>query len=198
MKPETKLICIELLKKSVEYGFDSFYELQPIADKLGITEEIYNIETQSGLLWGLGGNIGEIHGLLDVDHEGTQALVHWETHDLLEAWSFLTSEEREQLASKEYKDEPTLRHHSNYDRNPPYGEIPKSVRLKGHNAVASGQYGSRGKVRGSVVHYVPDWDGEAWATKAALCGKKLGQRSAGWCSTEQPVSCPKCRKNLES
>lgn len=49
-----KLVLRELLNLSIENGFGCGYSLKPIADKLGITEPLYDENTSSGLLWKFG------------------------------------------------------------------------------------------------------------------------------------------------
>jgi len=97
MTLEAKLICRELLKLSVEHGFGCGFDLAEIAEKLGIEGELYNGETESGILWGLGKNIGE-EGLIDIDHDGDSAAVIWDMHGMVEARSYLTPEDRKILS----------------------------------------------------------------------------------------------------
>lgn len=44
----------ELLAQAVDHGFGSSYSLKSIADKLGITEPLYDNNTNTGLLWEFG------------------------------------------------------------------------------------------------------------------------------------------------
>jgi hypothetical protein len=88
MNDKQKAICRELIALSYEHGFGSSYPLQPIADKLGITDVLYDNNTNTGLLWDLGPH-GE--GLLMIDHRGQSASVVRDTIMLLENWSRETS-----------------------------------------------------------------------------------------------------------
>ena len=83
MSPEQKSICRELLKMSYEHGFGSGYYLAPIAEKLGITEVLYDNNTNTGILWELGPH-GE--GLLFISPDGESACVNMDTRGLLEHW----------------------------------------------------------------------------------------------------------------
>lgn len=49
-----KQVLRELLNMSVEHGFGCLYPLAPIAAKLGITEPLYDNNTNTGLLWEFG------------------------------------------------------------------------------------------------------------------------------------------------
>ena len=74
----------ELLRMCVECGFGSSYPLAPIAEKLGLKPvELYDVETNTGLLWELG-PYGD--GLIDVSHDGLSAGVSYDTHQLLAHW----------------------------------------------------------------------------------------------------------------
>ncbi len=71
MTTEQKSIIRELIEQSYDSGFHH-YPLAPIAAKLGITEPLYDNNTNTGLLWKLGR-----HGcaVLDINTEGTHAAV---------------------------------------------------------------------------------------------------------------------------
>lgn len=49
-----KKVLRELLAQSIEHGFGSGYSLKRIAEKLGITEPLYDNNTNTGLLWEFG------------------------------------------------------------------------------------------------------------------------------------------------
>ena len=83
MNPQQKAICKELLQKSIHHGFNCRYPLAPIAEKLGIREELYNNKTHSGLIWELGAH-GQ--GLLDIHPNGESAGIEWENHETVEHW----------------------------------------------------------------------------------------------------------------
>lgn len=83
MSPEQKAVCKELLRMSYENGFGCAYPLAPIAKKLGITEVLYDNNTNTGILWELGPH-GE--GLLFIRHTGESASVSMDTRELLEHW----------------------------------------------------------------------------------------------------------------
>jgi hypothetical protein len=78
-----KRICRELIQLSIEHGFGSLYPLAPIAEKLGITEVLYDNETNTGILWDLGPH-GQ--GLLYIPHTGDCASVDYDTHQMLANW----------------------------------------------------------------------------------------------------------------
>ncbi|RRJ96815.1 hypothetical protein Ga0100231_023905 [Opitutaceae bacterium TAV4] len=83
MTPIQKKICCDLLAQCVEHGFGSSHSLKPIAQKHGLTvKEIYDNETNTGILWDLGPH-GQ--GLIDVRNDS--ATVYYETHDMLAHWS---------------------------------------------------------------------------------------------------------------
>jgi len=54
MTLDQKKVLRELLAQSIEHGFGSGYPLAPIAAKLGITEPLYDNETNTGILWEFG------------------------------------------------------------------------------------------------------------------------------------------------
>lgn len=83
MTADQKKICKEIIRLSIEHGFSCSYPLAPIAKKFGITETLYDVDTNTGILWELGpyGN-----GLLDIPHDGQSAGVDYDTHQLLEHW----------------------------------------------------------------------------------------------------------------
>lgn len=87
MTPDQKAVCRELLRECYDNGFNSRYPLEPIAKKLGITEVLYDNNTNTGILWDLGphGN-----GFLTFGYEkdpATHAGVCMDTLDLCEHWS---------------------------------------------------------------------------------------------------------------
>lgn len=78
----------ELLYLSDKDGYDSAYPLAPIAAELGIESGrfLYDGDTETGLLWGYGGNMGE-NGMLHISDDGIYASVAIETRDLLKNWA---------------------------------------------------------------------------------------------------------------
>lgn len=54
MTLDQKKVLRELLAQAVEHGFAPSYPLAPIAQKLGITEPLYDNNTNTGLLWQFG------------------------------------------------------------------------------------------------------------------------------------------------
>jgi hypothetical protein len=54
MKLDQKRVLRELLNQSIQNGFGCSYPLKPIADKFGITEPLYDNNTNTGLLWEFG------------------------------------------------------------------------------------------------------------------------------------------------
>jgi hypothetical protein len=71
MTPIQKQITQELLDLSCDHGFH-YFPLTPIAAKLGITEVLYDNNTNTGLLWDLG-KFGK--GYIDV-HEDRSACIN--------------------------------------------------------------------------------------------------------------------------
>lgn len=79
-----RAFCRALIKLCVNEGFGFAYEMQPIADGLGIKETLYDEDNSTGLLWELGPH-GE--GLLDISNNGKCASLYPETYQLLEHWA---------------------------------------------------------------------------------------------------------------
>ena len=69
--------------------------------------------------------------------------------------------------------------------------LSRCLHPAGYAAIGNGRWAAQS---GRTIHFVTDWDGEQWTTKPALCGKRLGSRSAGWAKVSLPVNCPKCAK----
>lgn len=69
------------------------------------------------------------------------------------------------------------------------GQVSVSIRSATLN-------GCNPRRQGSVVHAIADWNGIDYHVWPAVCGKKPGKRSAGWCETSQEVTCPKCKKMI--
>ena len=54
MTLDQKKALRELLEQAIKHGFGCSHPLKPIADKLGITEPLYDNNTNTGLLWEYG------------------------------------------------------------------------------------------------------------------------------------------------
>ena len=80
MNNKQEKIVQELITSSIKNGFDSCYPLQPIADKLGIKEVLYDNNTNTGLLWELG-RFGS--GILDISTDGKYASIDYNMSNLL-------------------------------------------------------------------------------------------------------------------
>lgn len=88
MTLEQKKVLRELLAQCIKYGFDASHPLKPIADKLGITEPLYDNNTNTGLLWKFGphgdglisasGNWPDAYASIDY-HYGAAMIEGW-TH----------------------------------------------------------------------------------------------------------------------
>lgn len=76
MNDKQNQIIQELIKTAIKNGFESYYPLQPIADKLGIKEVLYDNNTNTGLLWELG-NLRK--GILDITTDGKYASISYNT-----------------------------------------------------------------------------------------------------------------------
>lgn len=77
----------ELLRMSIEHGFGCGYRLKDIADKLGITEPLYDNNTNTGLLWEFGPH-GE--GLIDARGDWPDAIASIDYHysaPMIENWT---------------------------------------------------------------------------------------------------------------
>lgn len=84
MTATQKAIVRELLRLSIDHGFGSRYLLAPIAEKLGITEPLYDNNTNAGALWEIGPH-GK--GYLDIGPDGKSAAIDYDQHELLKHWS---------------------------------------------------------------------------------------------------------------
>ena len=84
MTENQKAICRELLELSYGNGFNS-YPLKPIAAKLGITDILYDKNTETGILWELGAFGSGVIAVTD-NGRGLYAGVMRDTHEQLEAW----------------------------------------------------------------------------------------------------------------
>lgn len=51
--------------------------------------------------------------------------------------------------------------------------------------------------RGYVIHALP-MISECSMSSVALCGKTHGRRSAGWVWHSAPLTCPRCKRKLET
>lgn len=78
-----KQIIRELIELSVQSGFGCRYPLSPIAKKLGITELLYDGDTETGILWELGSH-GK--GYIDISHDGKYAGIYYQMVGMLENW----------------------------------------------------------------------------------------------------------------
>lgn len=81
-----KLALRELLSQCIENGFSGSYPLAPIAAKLGITEPLYDNNTNTGLLWEFGP-----HGKGYVDASGdwpnAYAGISYDFAPMIENWT---------------------------------------------------------------------------------------------------------------
>ena len=86
-----KKVLRELLKQSIEHGFGSMYPLAPIAEKLGITEVLYDNNTNTGLLWEFGP-----HGTGTIFARGdwpeAAASIDYDMASSIENWTHVRSE----------------------------------------------------------------------------------------------------------
>jgi hypothetical protein len=80
MTEPQQAICRELLELCYRHGFDCYYSLAPIAEKLGITDVLYDNNTNTGILWSLG-KFGD--GFLSILTDGRAATVPWILRDEL-------------------------------------------------------------------------------------------------------------------
>lgn len=78
-----KQIIRELIDLSIEEGFGTYYPLAPIAEKYGITEPLYDQNTETGVLWAVGPH-GE--GWVFVTRDGRSAAVSYSEHQMLANW----------------------------------------------------------------------------------------------------------------
>lgn len=83
MNPQQKAVIRELLALCVSHGFGHYYPLAPIAQKLGITQPLYDNNRNKGLLWKLGRH-GD--GLIDVTTDGKSAAIPYDQHQSLARW----------------------------------------------------------------------------------------------------------------
>ena len=78
-----KQIIRELIDLSIAGGFGVGYPLAPIAEKFGITDPLYDNNTETGVLWDMGQK-GE--GWVYVMGDGRSASVSYEEHTMLANW----------------------------------------------------------------------------------------------------------------
>lgn len=95
-----KLVLRELLRLSVENGFGCLYDLQPIAEKLKITEPLYDGNTETGILWDFGprgSGMIFVHG-----HQWpeTSAGISYDFHMMIENRCYLRPEERKEALAR--------------------------------------------------------------------------------------------------
>jgi len=81
-----------LLAQAISHGFGSYYPLAPIAEKLGITEPLYDNNTNTGLLWEFGP-----HGSGLIDARGDWPNAHASVDygygaSMIEAWTHPSQE----------------------------------------------------------------------------------------------------------
>lgn len=87
-----KKVLRELLVQAIEHGFGCSYPLKPIADKLGITEPLYDNNTNTGLLWEYGPHGS---GLIDARGDWPDACASVDYHygaSMIEAWTHPSQE----------------------------------------------------------------------------------------------------------
>lgn len=80
-----KLILRELLGMCIEHGFGGLYPLAPIAQKLGITEPLYDNNTNTGLLWEFGPH-GSGYIFARGDWPNASAAIDYDTGRMIENW----------------------------------------------------------------------------------------------------------------
>ena len=87
MTLDQKKVLRELLAQAIEHGFGSSYPLKPIADKLGITEPLYDNNTNTGLLWEFGPHgSGDIYARVDWP-EASASIEYGCSSSMIEAWT---------------------------------------------------------------------------------------------------------------
>lgn len=91
MTIDQKKVLRELLHLSIENGFGCLYSLKPIADKLGITEPLYDNNTNTGVLWKFG-PFGD--GIINArgDWPDSCASISYHEAQMLENWVHPKSE----------------------------------------------------------------------------------------------------------
>jgi len=91
MTLDQKKILRELLTQSIERGFGCLYPLAPIAQKLGITEPLYDNNTNTGILWELGPH-GDGTIFARGDWPDACASIDYDMAFTIESWTHLKSE----------------------------------------------------------------------------------------------------------
>ena len=86
-----KRVLRELLGLSIEHGFGCGYPLAPIAEKLGITEPLYDNNTNTGLLWEYGPH-GKGLIMARGDWPDSYASMDYDTARMIENWTHRLSE----------------------------------------------------------------------------------------------------------
>lgn len=81
----------ELLNMSIEHGFGGGFSLAKIAEKLGITEPLYDNNTNTGLLWEFGPHGS---GIINArgDWPDSYASISYDESRLLDSWTHPKSE----------------------------------------------------------------------------------------------------------
>lgn len=93
MTLDQKRILRALLSRSIASGFGVLYPLAPIAQQLGITEPLYDNNTNTGLLWEFGPH-GK--GLIFArgDWPDAQASIDYDSAAMIENWTHPQQEPR--------------------------------------------------------------------------------------------------------
>jgi hypothetical protein len=87
MTTNQKRVIKALLNKSIEYGFGSGYSLKEIADELGISEVLYDNETNTGILWEFG-PYGHGYIYAHGDWPNSYASISYDFAQILENWTY--------------------------------------------------------------------------------------------------------------
>lgn len=96
MNKKQAQIIGELLRLSIENGFNCGYPIQPIVEKFNIEDDVYNEFDELGLLWDYANHtMGAIWISEDNDGE-LYASVDWDQHDILECWVRNANRENEE------------------------------------------------------------------------------------------------------
>ncbi len=84
LSEQQKAVLRDILREAVRGGFDSGFDLEPIAQKHQLTvRDLYDSSLNTGLLWDVS---QEGDGLIYVHHDGSFVSVAFETHELLAHW----------------------------------------------------------------------------------------------------------------
>lgn len=91
MTLDQKKCLRELLAQCIEHGFSSSYPLKPIADKLGITEPLYDNNTNTGVLWEFGPH-GNGYIMARGDWPNAYASLEYDMAHMIENWTHRLSD----------------------------------------------------------------------------------------------------------